>query len=86
MVGADIVKDEITAQAKAAMTLDPDVDTVFEIGGQDSKFIRTRTVGQDPAGGISLLFMTADRDMELGTRQPKSQIPNLMSLKPKEFV
>ncbi len=39
-VGADIVKDEITAQATAAMALYPDVDTVFEIGGQDSKFIR----------------------------------------------
>lgn len=37
--GADVVKDEITAQAKAAITLDPLVDTVFEIGGQDSKFI-----------------------------------------------
>lgn len=42
MVGTDIVRDEITAQAKAAATLDPDVDTVFEIGGQDSKFICIR--------------------------------------------
>ncbi len=40
LVGADVVKDEITAQAKAAVTLDPEVDTIFEIGGQDSKFIR----------------------------------------------
>lgn len=39
LIGADVVKDEITAQAKAAVTLDPKVDTVFEIGGQDSKFI-----------------------------------------------
>ncbi len=39
LVGADCVKDEITAQAKAAVTIDPDVDTIFEIGGQDSKFI-----------------------------------------------
>ncbi len=39
LIGADTVKDEITAQAKAAVTLDPEVDTVFEIGGQDSKFI-----------------------------------------------
>lgn len=42
MVGAEIVKNEITAQAKAAMTLDPGVDTVFEIGGQDSKFIQIK--------------------------------------------
>lgn len=39
-VGADVVRNEITAQARAAAALDPDVDTVLEIGGQDSKFIR----------------------------------------------
>lgn len=39
-VGADLVKNEITAQATAAVAIDPEVDTVFEIGGQDSKFIR----------------------------------------------
>ncbi len=38
-VGADIVKNEITAQATAAGFIDRDVDTIFEIGGQDSKFI-----------------------------------------------
>jgi predicted CoA-substrate-specific enzyme activase len=38
-VGADIVKNEITAQATAAINIDPDVDTIFEIGGQDSKYI-----------------------------------------------
>ncbi len=38
-VGADIVKNEITAQAQAAGEIDPQVDTVFEIGGQDSKYI-----------------------------------------------
>ncbi len=40
LVGADVIKDEITAQARAAMALDSDIDTVFEIGGQDSKYIR----------------------------------------------
>ncbi|CAD7777633.1 MAG: BadF/BadG/BcrA/BcrD ATPase family protein [Candidatus Methanoperedenaceae archaeon GB37] len=39
-VGADIIKNEITAQAKAAAAIDPEVDTIIEIGGQDSKFIR----------------------------------------------
>ena len=39
LLGADAVKDEITAQAKAAVTLDDEIDTIFEIGGQDSKFI-----------------------------------------------
>ncbi len=38
-IGADIVKNEITAQATAAADIDPSVDTIFEIGGQDSKFI-----------------------------------------------
>lgn len=39
MLGADTIRDEITAQAKAAAKVDPLVDTVFEIGGQDSKYI-----------------------------------------------
>jgi predicted CoA-substrate-specific enzyme activase len=38
-VSADIVKNEITAQATAAVSIDPAVDTIFEIGGQDSKYI-----------------------------------------------
>ncbi len=45
LVGADTVKDEITAHKTGALHiceqlgLEP-VDTIFEIGGQDSKFIR----------------------------------------------
>ena len=38
-IGADLVKNEITAQARAAAEIDPTVDTIFEIGGQDSKYI-----------------------------------------------
>jgi predicted CoA-substrate-specific enzyme activase len=38
-VGADIIKNEITAQATAAVNIDSKVDTIFEIGGQDSKYI-----------------------------------------------
>ncbi|MDR2354058.1 MAG: acyl-CoA dehydratase activase [Deltaproteobacteria bacterium] len=38
-LGADITVNEITAQATAAVTIDPQVDTIFEIGGQDSKYI-----------------------------------------------
>jgi predicted CoA-substrate-specific enzyme activase len=38
-VGADLVRNEITAQATAAIHIDPGVDTIFEIGGQDSKYI-----------------------------------------------
>ena len=39
-VGADVVINEISAQAHAAIHLEPEVDTIIEIGGQDSKFIR----------------------------------------------
>lgn len=39
LIGADAVRDEITAQARAAAAADQLVDTVFEIGGQDSKYI-----------------------------------------------
>jgi predicted CoA-substrate-specific enzyme activase len=39
LVGADVIKNEITAQATAAIAIDRKVDTIFEIGGQDSKFI-----------------------------------------------
>jgi len=38
-IGADIIQNEITAQATAAIAYDPEVDTIFEIGGQDSKYI-----------------------------------------------
>ncbi|MBN1901723.1 CoA activase, partial [Candidatus Sumerlaeota bacterium] len=39
VIGADVVCNEITAQATASIDIDPEVDTIFEIGGQDSKFI-----------------------------------------------
>ena len=38
IINADLVIDEITAHARAAFELDPEVDTIIEIGGQDSKF------------------------------------------------
>jgi len=39
IVGADIVKNEITSQAVATLHINPQVRTIFEIGGQDSKII-----------------------------------------------
>ena len=42
IVGADIVKNEITCQAIAAVDFMPDVQTIIEIGGQDSKLIIVR--------------------------------------------
>jgi predicted CoA-substrate-specific enzyme activase len=41
-VGADLVINEITAQARATLDIDRTVDTIFEIGGQDSKYIRLK--------------------------------------------
>ncbi len=42
MLGADCVKNEITAHAVAASYVHPEVKTVLEIGGQDSKIIVLR--------------------------------------------
>lgn len=39
MLGADTVKNEITAHATAAKYIEPQVRTVIDIGGQDSKII-----------------------------------------------
>ena len=42
LIGADVIKNEITAHAVAALALVPSVQTVLEIGGQDSKLIILR--------------------------------------------
>ncbi len=40
-IGADLIKNEITAQTRAAVELDPEAD-IIEIGGQDSKLVIKR--------------------------------------------
>jgi predicted CoA-substrate-specific enzyme activase len=42
LFNADLAINEITAHAKAALFINPEVDTIIEIGGQDSKFTRIR--------------------------------------------
>ncbi len=42
IVGADLVKNEITCHAVAALHYIPEVQTIIEIGGQDSKIIIIR--------------------------------------------
>lgn len=37
--GADVIKNEITAHGVAAAKIDPEIRTIIEIGGQDSKLI-----------------------------------------------
>ena len=39
VIKADTIINEITAHLKGAMKVDPEIDTIFEIGGQDSKYI-----------------------------------------------
>lgn len=39
LAGADVVKNEITTHGAAAAHLDPEIKTIIEIGGQDSKLI-----------------------------------------------
>jgi predicted CoA-substrate-specific enzyme activase len=41
LIGADLIKNEITAQSKAASEIDPEAD-IIEIGGQDSKLVIKR--------------------------------------------
>jgi predicted CoA-substrate-specific enzyme activase len=38
-LNVDLIIDEITAHARGAVEIDPSIDTIFEIGGQDSKYI-----------------------------------------------
>lgn len=42
ILGADLVKNEITAHGMAGLFTDPTVKTIIEIGGQDSKLILVR--------------------------------------------
>ncbi len=42
IVGADLVKNEITSHAVATLKYVPEVQTIIEIGGQDSKIIIVR--------------------------------------------
>lgn len=42
MVGSDIIKNEITSHAVASLKYCPDIKTILEIGGQDSKIIIIR--------------------------------------------
>lgn len=42
MLGAGIIKNEITCQMISALNFEPSVQTIIEIGGQDSKLIMIR--------------------------------------------
>jgi predicted CoA-substrate-specific enzyme activase len=42
LIGADAIVNEITAHATGALHFNPDIETIFEIGGQDSKYIHLK--------------------------------------------
>ncbi|MBC7326751.1 2-hydroxyglutaryl-CoA dehydratase [bacterium] len=42
LIGADVIRNEITAHAVAALRFHPQANTIIEIGGQDSKIIILR--------------------------------------------
>jgi len=72
LVGGDVVKNEITAHAVAALDLVPDVRTVLEIGGQDSKIILLRD------GGVSDFAMnTVCAVRRRGSASPRRNWANL---------
>lgn len=77
LLDADLIVDEITAQSKAALNSWPEVDTVVEIGGQDSKWIALERGSLKDfemnrvcaAGTGSFLMAQAQRlDLPMGTR------------------
>ena len=39
VIGADAIINEISAHVAGAVATDPDIDTIFEIGGQDAKYM-----------------------------------------------
>jgi predicted CoA-substrate-specific enzyme activase len=40
IIGADLIINEVSAHAAGALRIEPDAETIFEIGGQDAKYIR----------------------------------------------
>ena len=42
IIGADVIINEISAHVAGAVRIDPGVQTIFEIGGQDAKYMRVR--------------------------------------------
>ncbi|MBN1485738.1 MAG: CoA activase, partial [Chloroflexia bacterium] len=76
-IGADLVRNEISAQARAALEFDPAADTVFEIGGQDSKYIYLRD-------GVVVDF-TMNRACAAGTGSFLEEQAQRLQLKIQEF-
>ncbi|MGO9137932.1 MAG: acyl-CoA dehydratase activase [Syntrophales bacterium] len=42
VIGADSIINEISAHATGALSVDPDIETIFEIGGQDAKYMHLK--------------------------------------------
>ncbi len=79
-VGADVIKNEITAQATGALNVDSEVDTVFEIGGQDSKFISMKkgiiidfTMNKACAAGTGSFLEEQAQELEINIKKEFAQ-------------
>jgi len=42
VIGADFIINEISAHTTGALSVDPDIETIFEIGGQDAKYMHLK--------------------------------------------
>jgi hypothetical protein len=74
-VGADVTHNEITAQMASSLLYFPEVDTIFEIGGQDSKCIAVRNGCLDSVGrALVRARMTQDRFVEARNRMGREAL------------
>ncbi|MEA3429961.1 MAG: acyl-CoA dehydratase activase [Nanoarchaeota archaeon] len=88
LVGADIVKNEITCHAIASLKANPDVQTILEIGGQDSKIIivRNRTVIDFAMNSVCAAGTGSFLDQQSGRLGIKIEEFGALSLKSKNSV
>jgi len=72
ILGAAVIKNEITAHAVGTLTFHPDVRTIFEIGGQDSKII---IVDEGIVVDYAMNTLCLSEDTKITTNPDYSQTP-----------
>lgn len=82
LIGADLAINEITAHAKGSVFLDPGVDTIIEIGGQDSKFtllengeVISATMNYVCAAGTGSFIEEQAKRMDMTLKQISDVVP-----------
>ncbi|MCK5148899.1 hypothetical protein KAR48_19245 [bacterium] len=93
LVGADVIKDEISAHKCGALEiaktiLDTSVDTIFEIGGQDAKFISLKddivvdfTLNDACAAGTGSFLEEQAKELEIAIKDEFAELA-LSSIQP----